>query len=186
LVPQEEEMIRLLTLKGYTLEKELYFTISVGINQREEEITTLDIKSSPWSHPEITSLLTRYIPHFQTYGRVKDNLNIQMGITALSTYSKLSVQRNTTFACLALDFPSLLPSSQATVLSTVSRKGKEVQGRNSLPPSRLQHLFRGERHLTFQRGSCCLTVRWDISFDEVGFAQSEVTLENQIPESCMS
>jgi len=63
LVPLDGEIIRHLSLKGYILERYLYFTISLAISR--DQITSLELKCSPWAHPELTALITRYIsPRF--------------------------------------------------------------------------------------------------------------------------
>jgi hypothetical protein len=52
-----DELVRHFELKGYTMEKELYFEVLMSVNEKKEQITDLKIKTSPWAQPELSTFL---------------------------------------------------------------------------------------------------------------------------------
>jgi hypothetical protein len=62
LIPVNDELIRHYQLKGYALEKELYFDVNMSVNEKQAHITSLEIKTSPWASAELSPFLKRYIP----------------------------------------------------------------------------------------------------------------------------
>ena len=59
LVPMNGELIRQFQLKGHAMERELYFDIFMSVNEKQERITNLVIKSSPWANSELSPFLQR-------------------------------------------------------------------------------------------------------------------------------
>jgi hypothetical protein len=117
--------------------------------------------------------------------RLQPTHNIQIALTALSTYAKLSSERNRVFSRLAKNLVDLLPPALAATINTVSRKGKEREGETTLSIHRVQRLLLGERSITFQRDAVGLTVSWDIKVDSLGFAGSNLSIATKMPSNCM-
>lgn len=67
LIPVNNELIRQFQLKGYALNQELYFELLMSVNEKQEQITNLQIKTSPWSQPELTPFLQLYVPPKSLY-----------------------------------------------------------------------------------------------------------------------
>ena len=59
LVPVDIHVLRQYELKGRTMERELYFTITMSVNESQERITALQIQTSPWAYLELSPLLQR-------------------------------------------------------------------------------------------------------------------------------
>lgn len=185
LLPLDDEVIRHYQLNGYAMERELYFTLVMSVNEKQERIKHLQIKTSPWAHAELSPFLHKYFPSnsLLTY-RIQLSCNAQVALTALSTYAKLSSQRSLIFSRLARDLTHLLPESVSSVISLVSRKGKEKEGAKTLPLHRMKRFWLGARSITFQRRALGIVISWDIKFDEAGFAQSHISLSTKIPQTC--
>jgi hypothetical protein len=66
LVPMDDQVQRQYELKGYTLDRELYFSIAMSVNENQEQITALKIHTSPWANLELSPFLNRY-PHNPPY-----------------------------------------------------------------------------------------------------------------------
>jgi hypothetical protein len=62
LIPLNDDLIREYQLKGYALEKELYFVLNMSVNEKQARITSLEIKTSPWATTELSPFLKRYSP----------------------------------------------------------------------------------------------------------------------------
>ena len=59
LIPIDDVLIRRYQLNGYALDKEFYFEILMSVNEKQEQITNLQIKTSPFAQPELSSFLQR-------------------------------------------------------------------------------------------------------------------------------
>ena len=59
-IPVNDVLIRQFQLKGYSMERELYFEILMSVNEKQEQITDLQIKISPWAQPELSLFLRQY------------------------------------------------------------------------------------------------------------------------------
>lgn len=187
LVPVDDQVQRQYELKGYTLDRELYFTIAMSVNETKEQITALKIQTSAWANLELSPFLNRYPPSpFKPDDSVQSTYNAQMALTALSTYAKLSSHRTLIFARLATDLPTLLSPAHAATMQLVSRKGKERAADAALPLHRSKRLWLGERAIVFRRGSVGIVVSWDIVIDELGFAGSKVSVASSFPLDCTS
>lgn len=64
LIPVGEELIRQFHLKGYAMKRELYFDLIMSVNEKQEKITNLEIKTSPWATPELSQFIQRYTHSF--------------------------------------------------------------------------------------------------------------------------
>jgi hypothetical protein len=60
LIPAGDELIRQFHLKGYAMKRELYFDLIMSVNEKQEKITNLQIKTSPWATSELSPFLQRY------------------------------------------------------------------------------------------------------------------------------
>jgi len=187
LVPIDDVLIRQYRLNGYALDRELYFEILMSVNEKQEQITNLQIKTSPSAQPELSSFLQRYPNHHKKCVNISisSTCNAQIALTALSTYAKLSSQRSSTFSRLATDLSHLLPAPVSSTLTPVSRKGKERAGDTTrLPFHRAKKLWTGERAIAFQHGPLGVVVSWDIVIDAQGFAGTSVSIVSKVPLSC--
>ena len=59
LIPMDDVLIRQYRLNGYAMDRELYFEIQMSVNEKQEQITNLQIKTCPSAHPELSSFLQR-------------------------------------------------------------------------------------------------------------------------------
>jgi hypothetical protein len=107
-----------------------------------------------------------------------------MGLTALSTYAKLSSQRSLIFSRLAKELADLVTPFVSASMNIVSRKGKERESDTSLPTHRAKKLYLGERSISFSRGSTRIIVSWDIIIDGEGFAGSKLSIAIVVPRNC--
>src|SRR5271170_6046548 len=99
LIPIDDGLIRQYQLNGYALDRELYFEILMSVNEKQEQIRNLQIKTSPFAQPELSSFLQRY-PALPSHthplsskgvnSSISKTCNAQIALTALSTYAKLS------------------------------------------------------------------------------------------------
>ena len=187
LIPIDDVLIRQYRLNGYALDRELYFEILMSVNEKQERITNLRIKTSPFAQPELSSFLERFPPPKDQGNRsVSNTYNAQIALTALSTYAKLSSQRSTIFSRLSIDLSHLLPPTLRSTLKPVSRKGKEREVDTTLPPHRTKCLWAGERTISFRQGPLWITISWDIIINTEGFAASKVTIASKVPLNCTS
>jgi hypothetical protein len=62
LIPLNDGLIRQYQLKGYALEKELYFDLDMSVNEKQARITSLEIKTSLWASTELSPFLKQYHP----------------------------------------------------------------------------------------------------------------------------
>jgi hypothetical protein len=173
-VPEGDQLLRQFDLKGHTLNRELYFDIFLSVNEKEERISHLEIKTSPWSHAELSPFLSKF----------SSARNAQMTLTALSTYAKSASQRSLVFSRLATEFPDLLPQRIYATMTPISKKGKQRAG-TTLSAHRRKRVWQGEQSITFQQGPITLVFRWDITVDTLGFAQNNISLATRFPESCI-
>src|SRR5271170_1327682 len=60
LIPIDDVLTRQYQLNGYALDRELYFEILMSVNEKQEQITNLQIKTSPFAQPELSSFLQQY------------------------------------------------------------------------------------------------------------------------------
>ena len=60
LIPAGDELIRQFHLKGYAMKGELYFDLIMSVNEKQEKLTNLQIKTSPWATSELSPFLQRY------------------------------------------------------------------------------------------------------------------------------
>lgn len=60
LIPVGDELIRQSHLKGYAMKRELYFDLIMSVNEKQERITDLEIKTSPWATSELSQFLQGY------------------------------------------------------------------------------------------------------------------------------
>jgi len=76
LKPIDSALIREFYLKGRTMENELYFDLVMSVNEKQERITNLEIKVSPWARPELSSFLDRYVPLYLVADIVRNQLEM--------------------------------------------------------------------------------------------------------------
>lgn len=161
IVSSEEHghLIREHRLKGDCCDGHVFFDIEMLVDEGTLTVTSLNVKVSPWTYPELHEFLLLMM----------EDRNINNVFYGISSYSKLSTTRCDLFSRLSTKYPHLLSNNDYYLSKKVERLPEEFFGVECL-------------HFIHENG-LELTLDWKIKMDNItADASSDITANLSYPE----